>query len=295
MGVQTFCPKCSVERFHESVIGCFSWSGKRHAHSVLIGPQIRRLAGKLAPIIAVQKLWNSALDFNPVQRQYHTSTLVRQVLAQTTGGGRAWFSLLFGRWSSSSATTGPIDALNAIYELKESRLWWKSRLIALTLAIAMGVLLTAALIIVMYGPALLRQIAPSSASFYVWKIAQWPTAALLLVLALLGLYRFAPNIPEQKWKWLLPGSIVAAIIWIAVSVLFKQYVRHFSHFGLLYGSLGTLIILMLWFYLSGAAILIGGEINATLEDAAAKQKVPGAKKRGQRSLTRIHGSKSEQQ
>jgi membrane protein len=221
------------------------------------------------------------------------SALVRQVLAQTTGGGRAWFSLLFGLWSSSSATTGLIDALNAIYELKESRVWWKSRLIALTLAIAMGVLLTAALIIVMYGPGFLRQISPGSASFYVWKIAQWPAAALLLILALLGLYRFAPNISEQKWKWLVPGSIVAAVIWIAVSVLFKLYVRHFSHFGLLYGSLGTLIILMLWFYLSGAAILVGGEINAILEDAAAKRKVPGAKKRGQRSLTRIHGSKSD--
>ena len=211
------------------------------------------------------------------------STLVRQVLAQTTGGGRAWFSLLFGLWSSSSATTGLIDALNAIYEVKENRPWWKSRLIAVILAIAMGMLLTATLIIVMYGPAFLRQVAPGSAGFYVWKIAQWPTAALLLILALVGLYRFAPNIPEQKWKWLLPGSIVAAVIWIAVSVLFKLYIRHFSHFGLLYGSLGTLIILMLWFYLSGAAILVGGEINAILEDAAAKHKVLGAKKRGPRS------------
>jgi membrane protein len=223
------------------------------------------------------------------------SELVRQVLAQTTDGGKAWFSLLFGLWSSSSATTGLIDALNAIYELKESRPWWKSRLIAVTLAIALGLLLTAALIIVMCGPAILRQIVPSSARFYVWKIAQWPAAALLLVLALLGLYRFAPDSQAQKWKWLLPGSIVAAVIWIAVSLLFKLYVRYFSHFGLLYGSLGTLIILMFWFYLSGAAILVGGEINAILEDAAAKHKVTGANKRGQRSLTRMHGSKPEQQ
>ncbi|MGA8528622.1 MAG: YhjD/YihY/BrkB family envelope integrity protein, partial [Acidobacteriaceae bacterium] len=100
----------------------------------------------------------------------------------------------------------------------------------------------------------------------------------------LGLYRFAPDIQKQKWKWLLPGGIVAAAIWMAASVLFKLYVRHFSHFGLLYGSLGTLIILMLWFYLSGVAILVGGEINALLEDAAAKRGVRGAKRRGQRSL-----------
>jgi len=213
------------------------------------------------------------------------SHLVRQVLAQTTGSGRVWFSLIFALWSSSSATSGLIDTLNAIYDLKESRSWWRSRLLAVALAIAMGVLLTAALIVVVYGPLLLHKIAPGWAPLYVWKVAQWPAAAVLLILALLCLYRFAPNIQEQKWKWLLPGSIVAAVIWVAVSDLFKIYVRHFSQFGLLYGSLGTLIILMFWFYLSGIAILVGGELNATLEDAAAKRRVPGAKRRGQRTLT----------
>ena len=209
------------------------------------------------------------------------SNLVRQVLAQTTGSGRAWFSLLFALWSSSSATSGLIDTLNAIYGLKERRPWWKSRLIAVALAIAMGALLTAALVIVVYGPVILHKIAPGWGDPYVWKIAQWPAAASLLIAALLGLYRFAPDVPEQQWKWLLPGSIVAAAIWLAVSVLFKVYVRHFSHFGLLYGSVGTLIILMFWFYLSGAAILVGGVINAILEDAAAKHSVPGARRRGQ--------------
>jgi membrane protein len=210
------------------------------------------------------------------------SNLVRQVLAQTTGSGRAWFSLLFALWSSSSATSGLIDTLNAIYGLKERRPWWKSRLIAVALAIAMGVLLTAALVIVVNGPVILHKIAPDWGVPYAWKIAQWPAAALLLISALLCLYRFAPDVQEQQWKWLLPGSIVAAAIWLAVSVLFKVYVRHFSHFGLLYGSVGTLIILMFWFYLSGAAILVGGEINAVLEDAAAKHGAPGAKTRGVR-------------
>jgi membrane protein len=216
------------------------------------------------------------------------TNLVRQVLAQTTGSGRAWFSLLFALWSSSSATSGLINTLNAIYDVKECRPWWKSRLIAIALAIAMGVLLTAALILVVYGPVILHKIAPGSATFNVWKIAQWPAAAVLLIPALLGLYRFAPDIQGQKLKWLLPGSIVAAVIWMAVSVLFKLYIRHFSDFGLLYGSLGTLIILMFWFYLSGIAILVGGEINAILEDAAAKHSIPGAKRRGQNRLAQRH-------
>ena len=212
------------------------------------------------------------------------TSLVRQVLAETTGSGKVWFSLVFALWSSSSATSGLIGALNDIYDLKESRPWWKSYLIAVVLAIATGVLLTGALIVVMYGPIILHKIAPGLVSVHFWKIAQWPAAAVLLILALLGIYRYAPDIQEQKWKWLLPGSIVGAAIWLAASILFKVYVRHFSQFGLLYGSLGTLIILMFWFYLSGIAILLGGEMNAILEDAAAKHSIPGAKRRGRRSL-----------
>jgi membrane protein len=223
------------------------------------------------------------------------SSLVRQVLAQTTGSGRVWFSLLFALWSSSSATSGLIDTLNDIYDLKESRPWWKSRLMAVALAIATGMLLTGALIVVMYGPVILHKIMPGAASFYVWKIAQWPAAAVLLILALLCIYRYAPNIQEQKWKWLLPGSIVGATIWLAASILFKVYVRHFSQFGLLYGSLGTLIILMFWFYLSGSAILVGGEINAILEDAAAKRNISGAKRRGQRSPAKMLDSNQNSQ
>jgi len=210
------------------------------------------------------------------------------VLAQTTGGGKAWFSLIFALWSSSSATSGLIDTLNAIYDREESRPWWKSRLLALALAVATGMLLTAALIIVVYGPVILDKVAPGSSALYVWKIAQWPVAALLLIVALLGIYRFAPDLKEQKWNWLMPGSIVAAVTWMAVSMLFKVYVRHFSHFGLLYGSLGTLIILMLWFYLSGAAILVGGVINAVLEDAAAGRRFPGANRRGHGLPTKTH-------
>ena len=211
------------------------------------------------------------------------STLVQQVLAQTAGAERVWLSLLFALWPSSSAAAGMISTLNEIYELKESRPWWKSRLVGAALAVAMGLLLTAASIIVVYGPDLLDRISAGSAYRFVWKVALWPAAACLLIVALLGLYRFAPNVREQKWKWLLPGSVVAAIIWMAGSVLFKLYVRHFGDFGMLYGSLGALVILMVWFYLSGIAILVGGEINAILEDAAAGRGVPGAKKRGQRA------------
>jgi len=145
----------------------------------------------------------------------------------------------------------------------------------------MGVLITLALMIVTYGSAILDHLVPHSAAISVWNAGQWPAAAILVVLALLGLYRFAPNVKAQKWKWLLPGSILATALWLLVSFVFRMYVTHAGNFGVMYGSLGALVILMFWFYLSAVSILIGGEMNAILEDSAAKRKVPGAKRRGQ--------------
>lgn len=198
------------------------------------------------------------------------SGLVAGILKQTTGGGRAWLSLLFALWSSSSAIPGVMTTLNVIYGIEEDRTWWKARLLALTLALATGALLVSTLVIVVHGPELLVAALPGTGSLWVWKIVQWPAAATLLMVALFCLYRFAPNLKEQKWQLLIPGSILSAAIWIVASVLFKLYVRHFSNFGLLYGSLGTLIILMFWFYLGGIAILVGGELNTTLENATGK-------------------------
>jgi len=248
----------------------------------------------LLSVVSMVSTLSSASDSQAILMKYvgevlpsTASNLVRKVLAETAISGRAWFALLFALWSSSSATAGLIDTLNEIYGVKESRPWWQCRLIAVGLALAMGVLLTAALMIVVYGPAILLHVLNVSSTLFVLKIAQWPAAAFLLILALLGLYRFAPNIRQQRLKWLLPGSVFAAVVWMVASILFKVYVRHFSHFGLLYGSLGTLVILMFWFYLSGIVILTGGEINAILEDAAAQRKIPGAKRRGQSSLAKL--------
>ena len=136
----------------------------------------------------------------------------------------------------------------------------------------MGALLTAALMIVVY----VRNPLQRSRPFFNTLRLEDCTVAGGVISAHSGASRSLPLRPEhsgsRELKWLLPGSIFAAVVWMVASILFKVYVRHFSHFGLLYGSLGALIILMFWFYLSGIVILAGGEINAILEDAAAKQR-----------------------
>lgn len=194
--------------------------------------------------------------------------LVASVVKETAIGGRTWLALFLALWSSSSAITGVMTTLNVIYGLKEDRAWWRARLIAVALALATGVLLVTTLVVVMYGPELLAAVLPGSVNTTVWTLAQWPAASMLLTATLFCLYRFAPNVKKQKWQLLIPGSIISAGCWIVASVLFKLYVRHISDFGLLYGSLGTLVILMFWFYLGGAAILIGGVINSSIDKCA---------------------------
>ena len=149
-------------------------------------------------------------------------------------------------------------------------------------ALAMGVLLSAALMIVVYGQVILLQVLNASSALFVLKIAQWPAAAFLLILALLGLYRFAPAHSaaeiEMAASWeRLRGSYVDGRLNCVQSVR-----PSLQSFWAALRFRGTLVILMFWFYLSGVVILAGGEINAILEDAAAQRKIPGAKRRGQR-------------
>ena len=194
--------------------------------------------------------------------------LVRSVLGQMESepggyGSRIWLSLGLALWVGMKTMAGMMRTLNVMYGVEERRPWWKARLLATLLSLGFGVLLTGALTIVVDGPKLMNRWLPGVLG--VWRAAQWPSAIVLLVLALLGLYRIAPDLRRQGWVRLMPGSVVAATIWVMGSLLFKVYVEHFSHFGRMDGSLGTLVVLMLWFYLGGVAILVGGEINATLE------------------------------
>jgi len=210
------------------------------------------------------------------------SSLVWSVVSQTTSGSAAWITLGFALWSSSTGTAGVIDGLNAVYDLREQRAWWHYRLVALALAVALGALISIALLIVTYGDTIVQQIAPGKWFVDAWNIAQWPAALALVGLALLFLYRYSPNVHEQKWKWLLPGTVVSVATWLGASFGFKFYVRHFNTFGITYGSLGTLVILMFWFYITALVMLLGGEINAIVEHAAAERGAEGAKRRGER-------------
>ena len=208
-------------------------------------------------------------------------------VSSASGGGKLSFGLLAALWAASNGLTAITDSLNTAYDLTESRSWWKRRLVSIGLTMALSVLIIAALTLVVGG----GRIAEWLAGVYgfgpvfpvAWKIIQWPVVLAFMTFAFALIYYFAPDIREQKWKWLTPGAVIGVALWLLVSIAFRVYLHFFNSYSATYGSLGAVIILMLWFYFTGAAVLIGGETNSEIENAAAKQGEPEAKEKGEKA------------
>jgi membrane protein len=198
--------------------------------------------------------------------------------------GRGTLKLSFGialaLLAASSGINALAQALNAAYDVHETRPWWKVRLISIGLTIGLSVLIISALFIVLYGGqlggSLATRVNRGTAFATAWNIIQWPIALLFVFLAFDMIYRFAPNVAAKhkgkglpaddfRLRWFSPGVGFAVALWLLVSLGFRFYLNFFDSYNATYGSLGAVIILMLWFYLTGAAILFGGEINCELE------------------------------
>lgn len=196
-------------------------------------------------------------------------------ISNTKGGGKLSFGLLAALWAASNGMGAISHALNVAYEVEERRAWWKVRLISITLTLLLATLIIFALLVVLYGGRLGELIAMAAglgATFTkAWKILQWPIVIIFLPLGFSAIYYFAPDLRERKWQWITPGSIVAVVLWLLVSLSFRVYLHFFDSYSATYGSLGALIILMLWFYLTGIAILVGGEINSELASMRKKE------------------------
>ena len=193
-------------------------------------------------------------------------------ISSGAGGGKLSFGLLAALWAASNGMSAITDTLNVAYDVKEKRPFWKLRLVAIVLTIILALMIILALTTILLGGKLATIIAASAgfgnAFILGWKILQW-FVLLIFVLVTFGLiYYFAPDLPERKWYWVTPGSLTGVALWLLVSFAFRIYLHFFNSYSVTYGSLGALIILMLWFYFTGAAILIGGEVNAEIECAA---------------------------
>ena len=208
-------------------------------------------------------------------------------VSAASGGGKISFGILAALWAASNGMGAICESLNAAYHVKESRAWWKQRLTAVGLTLALGILIISALVLTLYGGRIADWLAASYGLGGVftttWTVIEWPLVLVFLLLGFSLIYYWAPDLRDQDWKWVTPGSVVAVLIWLLVSFGFRLYLHFFDSYSKTYGSMGAVIILMLWFWLTGAAILIGGEINSNIEDTAAKHGAPAAKKKGEKS------------
>lgn len=206
-------------------------------------------------------------------------------ITSSTQGGILTFGVLTALWSTSSAMTAIISTFNAAYHIEDGRPWWKVRITAILLTIGVATFIVIAFALILVGPTLAEHIAArlflGPAFEWTWKILQWPIAFMLASGGIAIVYYFAPD-AEQEWVWLTPGSALATLLWLGASLGFKFYVTNLSSYTATYGVVGTVMVLLLWFYISGLVLLIGAEMNAEIEHASPYGKNPGEKVAGQR-------------
>ena len=191
------------------------------------------------------------------------------------GGGWLSFGVLGTLWAASTGTAAVIDTLNRAYEVRETRSYWKVRLIALGLTIGLSLVVICGSAIIMMSdriPGWLGHALGISESLLGW----WTAVDYLLGLGLLSMatatiYRFGPDL-KGRCRWMTPGAFFAAIAAGLASWLFSLYLRFAPSYSATYGSLGAVIVLMLWLYLMGLVILLGGEINNEIEKLTCEPK-----------------------
>ena len=199
--------------------------------------------------------------------------LLRGQLAEIADGSQAsllTLGIVGAIWSSSAAMVAIIDALNRAYDVTEWRPWWKRRLVAVLLTVALALFIIIALTLVLVGPATAFRLANwlglGSAVALLWALIRWPVILFCVVFSVDLVYHFAPN-RRGRWVWITPGSVLATALWIVCSFAFRVYVTNFGDYTATYGAIGGAIVTMLWFYVSSIAILIGAELNGVIEDA----------------------------
>ena len=205
-------------------------------------------------------------------------SLVLQTFQQTTAAstaGKVSLGLAVALFSASVGVSAVQDTLNAVYRVPETRVFWKARLQAIGITMLVAVVVIAALLLLAAGDYVAHWLElrfwGSLALGVVLRVVYWAVASLMMVFSFELLYYFCPDVKNSVWHWFSPGALIALVGWIAGSLGLRVYLHYFNSYSVTYGSLGAVIILLLWFYLTGVMILLGGEVNSEIEHAVAER------------------------
>jgi len=181
------------------------------------------------------------------------------------------FGILGSLWSASMGMGAVMDTLNAAYRVKETRSLSKQYAVAIGLTCGIGVLLVLSIVTAIYGGKVIAIFSGTLIGTVVLNVVRWLMVLAVILLAFSITYYFAPNIKERQWHWITPGAVVGIILLIIVSTGLRVYLSHFPTYNATYGSLGAVISLLLYFYLSGAAVLSGAALNGVLQQQSEMQ------------------------
>jgi membrane protein len=215
------------------------------------------------------------------------ATIVQKTLSQIVsgaGGGLLSVGVVAALWSGASGMASAMTALNVAYGVSDHRPWWKRRLLAVALTVGFSLFVLLALVLLVFG----GHIGSVAAGWLglgdvftvIWNVLSIAVAVVLALVGIALVYYFAPA-AEQDWRWLTPGSTVCLVLWLAMSLGLRGYVERVTDYNATYGSIGGVILLVLWLYLSSVVLLLGAEINSEIEHAAAARGEPGGKAKGQ--------------
>jgi membrane protein len=186
------------------------------------------------------------------------------------------FSFVVLLWSASSLFIAVMDATNAAYGVRDSRPWWRRRLLAIVLTVAESVLLMGVSVSILFWPRVMSWIGLGSVAATVATVVHWVVAVAALLTSLALAYYYSPDV-EQEWEWISPGSALAVLALIVVSLGFRLYLAYGSSYSETYGALAGVVVTLLWLYLVALTLLIGAEVNSVIEQAS-----PHGKPRGQK-------------
>lgn len=220
--------------------------------------------------------------------------MVIQIFHQTafhSSSGKFTFGLLAAIWSASVGVSAMQDATNAVYKLAERRSYVKARLQAIVLTLVLICTLTLCLSSMFAGDFVstwlhlhMHTRVVSGTTVMLTRVFGWLLAAAFLGLSFSAVYYWAPDLRKRQWHWISPGATLAVTAWLLVSVGFRIYLHFFDTYSVTYGSLGAVIILLMWFYITGLVLLLGAEFNSELEAAAVHARLQDEGREGKPSL-----------
>ena len=201
------------------------------------------------------------------------SDVVHNVVNQTfqsSSGIKLAAGIIGALWAASGGMSAVVTSLNVIYRTQETRPIWKQKLTVVGLTLALALLIIVAFVLILYGGKIGESVAShvglGNVFATAWKVLQWPVALFCMFFSFSIMYYFGPSVKDRRWYWVTPGAVGGVLIWLVSSFGFRIYLHFFNSYSKTYGFLGAAIILMLWLYITGYAILVGGEVNWVIEN-----------------------------